>query len=143
MDHEAFESRNAGLGERGQFRRIAVHHATPGSPVDPGVSPSRCALGFEGCDIDCFGNAVQGHVDEGGDAACGCSAGGGIEALPVAAGIVDVYVGIDQAGQKQQVAEVVVLPGTAGIAPGTNRGDLSALHDKRGGAEAVGRQHAS
>ena len=66
------------------------------------------------------------------------------KALPVAARIVDVYMGIDEAGEKQQVAKVVVLPGTG---QHRSRHELAAIFPpstiKRRGAEAVGRQHAS
>ena len=142
MDHEAFESGDAGLDEIGQFRRITVHHAAPGCPVDPGIAASRGALGVEGCDTDYFGYAVEGHVDEGSDTARGCGAGRGIEALPVSARIVDVDVRIDEAGEQEQVVKVMACAATA-IAPGPDGGDLSAVHVKRGGVEAVGRQNAS
>ena len=98
---------NSGLDERRQLRGITVHNATPGGPVDPSFSAGRRALGFEGFDVDGFGHAVEGHVDYGCHSAGGCSACSCVEALPVAAGIVDVNVGVDESGQKKQIAKVV------------------------------------
>ena len=71
---------------------------------------AACALGFERGDGGGLGQAVERHVDERGEAA-GCGgAGGGGEAFPLgAAGLVDVDVGVDEAGQEGVVAEVVAM----------------------------------
>ncbi len=58
------------------------------------------AFGFESGDIGGGWEAVQRHVDQKRVAACGGGARGGVEAFPIgAAGIVDVNVGIDEAGK--------------------------------------------
>ena len=77
VDEEAFEAGNACVGERKQGIGVTGNHAAPGSPVDPGVAVCGGALGFKCLYIRCFRDAVQGHVDERGDAArgrslCGC-----------------------------------------------------------------------
>ena len=123
----------------------ALPRTTPphGCPVDPRVTTCRGALGFEGCDVCGFGQAVKRHVDQSRDATGGCGARGCVETLPSAAGIVDVDVRVDQAGENDQIPKVVEFHGTHGFVPGANRDDLFALHDQRGGGESVPGQDAS
>jgi hypothetical protein len=66
------------------------------------------ALSFEGGYVGGLGEAVEGHVDEGGEAAGGGGAGGGGEAFPIgAAGLVDVGMDVDETGEEGEVAEVL------------------------------------
>ena len=72
----------------------------------PGCGAAR--FGFECGDGGGFGEAVEGHVDEGGVASGGGGACGGAEAFPFgAAGLVDVDVGVDEAGEDGVVGVVV------------------------------------
>ena len=141
-----------------------MKHLNPGTPAwaragssaaFPRTTPPQAAqsthalpraaerLASRAATFDGFWHAVKRHVDEGGDSAGGCSARSGVEALPVASGIVDVDVRVDEAREHEQVAKVVAFPGTAGIAPGADCGDLLAVHHERGGSQAFGRENAS
>lgn len=74
--------------------------AAPGGPIDEAFALGCGAFGFEGGDGGGLGEAVEGHIDEGGEATGGGGAGSGAEALPVgSAGLVDVDVGVDEAGE--------------------------------------------
>ena len=99
-----------GTPARASGRRWAWLSATaaaPGRPVDHALPGGCLALQFQRGDGGGFGQAVQGHVDQRGVAAGGGGARGGGEALPFgAAGLVDVDVGVDQAGENGAVAEV-------------------------------------
>ncbi len=94
------------------------------------------ALGFEGFDGGGFGEAVEGHVDEGGVASGGGGAGGGAEAFPFgAAGLVDVDVGVDEAGEDGVVA-AVVDGGVAGEFGGAADGADDAVFDEERARDA-------
>ena len=76
-----------------------------GAAPEPDVD-ERLVLGHLALELEAFHggggrDGVQRHVDDGGDAAGSCGAGGGGEALPLgAAGLVDVDVGVHQAGDQ-------------------------------------------
>jgi hypothetical protein len=96
------------------------------------------ALGFEGGYGGGFGEAVEGHVDEGGETA-GCGGvGGGAEAFPLgAAGLIDVDVAVDQAG-KQSVVAAVVDYGVAGkLGCAADCAYLAVLDEERSGLCAL------
>ncbi len=114
VDEEGFEAGDAGEGEGFEVVLVVVDTATPEGVVDEALicavgAACRCglALEFEGGDGGGLGETVERHVDEGGEAAGGCGAGGGGEAFPVgAAGLVDVGVDVDEAGEEGERAEV-------------------------------------
>ena len=87
---------------------IVGYGSAPGGPVDEALALRGLAFCFERFYGGGLGQAVQGHVDEGGEASRGGGAGGGAEALPFgASGLVDVDVSVDQAGKESDVAAVV------------------------------------
>ena len=159
VDEECFEAGDSGGGEGGNVVLVAAgvvvaDDAAPGHPVDPDVAVGGGALCIEGGEIQGFGDAVEGHVDEGGDAAGGSGLGGGGEAFPVGAGgevwgcdgIVDVDVGVDEAGEEDEVGIVVeggasweVVPvrygGDAAVCGVDGAGAHAGRRDDTGGAE--------
>ncbi len=99
VDEEAFEAANACAGQWEDVRLVVCDCATPGGPVDEALALCGLALGGQGGYGGGLGQAVQGHVDQVGVASGCCCAGGGAEAFPLgAAGLVDVDVGVDEAG---------------------------------------------
>ena len=114
VDEEAFEACDAGEGEGFELMLIAVDAAAPEGVVDHALrgvvgaaGGCRFALEFECGDADGFGEAVEGHVDERGETAGSGGAGGGGEAFPLgAAGLVDVSVYVDEAGEQSEIAEI-------------------------------------
>jgi hypothetical protein len=86
---------------------VVGYGSAPGSPVDEALALCGLALGFEGFDGGGFGEAVERHVDEGGEASGGGGAGGGAEAFPFgASGLVDMDVRVDETGKDGVVAAV-------------------------------------
>ncbi len=77
VDEEALEAGDAGERERFEVVLVAVDAAAPEGVVDEALAaPTACALEFERGDGGGLGQAVERHVDEGGEAAGGCGAGG-------------------------------------------------------------------
>jgi hypothetical protein len=76
-------------------------------------------------------DAVERHVQQRGDAARRRGPGGGGEALPLgAAGLVDVHVGVDEAGQQHLVVgEVDGVGGGGRGVEGLDGGDDAVAHD--------------
>ncbi len=95
-------------------------------------------MSFEGFDGGGLGEAVEGHVDEGGEASGGGGAGGGAEAFPFgASGLVDVDVGVDEAG-KDGVVAAVVPDGFSGEFGGIADGlDDALVYEERSGVCAL------
>jgi hypothetical protein len=92
----------------------------------------RSALLFEGGGIHGGGDRVEGHVDDGGRAPGQGGPGGGGEALPLgSARLVDVDMGIDEAGEDDQVPEVDVGGAVAQLDDG------SLLDADRGGPDTL------
>ena len=79
--------------------------APPQKPTIHEAVLLRCfAFHLEGSDIDGRRQAVQRHVDDRGDATRRGRSGGAGEALPLGpTGVVDVYVGVHQAGEQHLV----------------------------------------
>ncbi len=111
VDEEGFDGYCAGVKEGGDFLGVAVDEAGVEADVDlaggvlvGGLFLLECGEG--GGD----GGGVEGHVDEGGDTAGGGGFGSGVEAFPVEArggvGVVDVDVGVDEAGEDGEGAVV-------------------------------------
>ena len=99
--------------------------------------PLSCgAFGFERGDVGCGRQAIQWHVDEQSVAAGGSSARGGLEAFPLgAAGIVDVHVGIDEAGENRGVAKIVELGVRRDCSRSDDVQDAFAFDEKSCGAD--------
>ncbi|GAA3212995.1 hypothetical protein GCM10020256_12830 [Streptomyces thermocoprophilus] len=111
---EGLEAEDAGLVQRAEVLDVVGQGAAPEADVDVGLVPGRLLLDAQVVHGGGGRQGVQGHVHEGGDAAGRRGAGGGPEALPRgAARVVDVDVGVDEAGQ-QHVVAVVLHAGTGG-----------------------------
>ena len=108
VDEEAFVTEDSSLGEREDVLLVVGYSPTPGRPVYEALALRGLAFDFE-CGDGCgFGEAVEWHVNERGEASSGCGAGGGAEAFPFGASrLVDVDVCIDEAGKDGIVAVVV------------------------------------
>src|SRR4029453_19436381 len=84
--------------------RVSVGGAAPKADVDVDLALGGLALDLEGGHVDGRRDRVERHVEDGGDPAGGGGPGGRGEALPLGpAGLVDVHVGVDQAGQQDLV----------------------------------------
>ena len=123
---ESLEAGDTRVHEAGQLSSVARDDAAPEGAVHEDPAPSRLALGLESDDRRGGGNAVEGHVDQGGDAARRRGARGRVEALPLGPSrLVDVDVGVDQAGHQDAVARVEHLHPCRGRAGRRHRLDLS------------------
>src|ERR1700683_1196719 len=111
----------------------------PCSPIDAAFAVRGLTLGLQRSYRCGRGKTVQGHIDQHGVTAAGGGSGCGFEALPVAAaGIVDVDVGIDEAGGDGCVAEVVGFVASRYLG-GRNDGlDSFAFDEDRRRTEAFG-----
>lgn len=127
-----------------QVLGVAGHGAAPEADVDEGLVARDGLLLLERGDVDRRRDGVQRHVDDGGHAAGGRGAGGGREALPLrAAGLVDVHVGVDQAGDHDLVVvqfdDLVALEAHAEGAQGVH---LAAADAHLAGSDARRGEHA-
>ena len=130
VDEEALVAEDAGAREREEVLLVVGDGSAPGRPVDEALAAGGFALGFECGDGGGLGQAVQRHVDEGGEASGGGGAGGGAEAFPLgASGLVDVDVRVDEAG-KDGVVAAVVEDGVGGKLGGAADGADAALFDE-------------
>ena len=104
VEQEALEAEDAGVVERREVGDVARDRAAPEADVDPGLAGGDRALGLERGDRRRRRDAVERHVDDRRDAAGRGGAGRAGEALPLgAAGLVDVHVRVDEAGQQHLV----------------------------------------
>jgi hypothetical protein len=124
VHQKGFGAEHAAARQRPEVGGVGRHHTAPKPAVDV---QQRCAGGE--LDRQRLGggghwNAVERHVDDGGDPARSGGSGGAGEALPLgAAGLVDVHVGVDQPGHQHPVAEV----GCAGRPAGFERHNFTAF----------------
>jgi hypothetical protein len=119
----------------GQRAGVAGDGTAPEADVDVDLAAGRRLLDLQRGHVDGGRQAVERHVHDGGDATGGGGPGGGGEALPLgAAGLVDVHVGVDQAGQQRHVAELDLLGGLDGGGIVVDGDDPAAEHGDRGGA---------
>ncbi len=106
VEQEALEAEDPGLVQCGQVGQVAGDRTAPEAHVDPRLVAGRCALLLERGHGGGRRDAVERHVDDGGDPARGRGAGRGLEALPLgAARLVDVHVGVHQPGEQDLVVE--------------------------------------
>lgn len=135
---EAFEAGCAVAGEGGEFGCVAGDDAGPEGDID-GAGVVRSAGFFDECrGSGGGGDAVERHIDEGGDSASRGGCGGGFEAFPIgAAGVVDVDVGIDEAGHDDGVGGVEGARGAEEVGAGGFDGfDAAGADGDRGGGDA-------
>ena len=104
IDEEALEADHAGVEQRTHRSEARRRHPTPEPDVDTELSLGRVALGRQGIGVDRGRDAVDGHVDEGRDAARSCGCRGGGEPLPGrVARLAHVHVSVDNAGEHDGV----------------------------------------
>jgi hypothetical protein len=97
------------------------------------------ALGFECGYGGGFGEAVEGHVNQGCVASGGGGAGCGAEAFPLgAAGLVDVDVSVDEAGEDGVIDVIVESCVEWNFGEVADGADFFAIDEERAGACAFG-----
>ena len=158
VEQEALEAEDPGLVQRRQVGEVAGHGAAPEPDVD--AAPGRAAtarFASSAATVVVGGIAVERHVHDRGHAARRGRPGRGREPLPLgAARLVDVDVGVDQAGQQHLVVGERRRPArrparasygvTAAIRPSADpdaRRDLASADDRAPGADAGARSAAT
>jgi hypothetical protein len=143
VDEEALVAADACAGQGEDVGLVVGYGSAPRGPVDEALALCGLALGFEGFDGGGLGEAVEGHVDEGGKASGGGCASCGTEALPFgASGLIDVDVSVDEAGE-DGVVSAVVEDGVWGEFGAVANGMEDAVFDEeRGGTCALRRDDA-
>ncbi len=126
------------MGQRLDVVGVAGDDSAPGHPVDVATAVSCDAFGFQSDDVGCGGQTVERHVDKQRVAVGGSGARGGLEAFPIgAAWVVNVHVGIDEAGKNGGVAKFVEL-GVGGNLIGRDYVEQAFSFNKEsGGADRV------
>jgi hypothetical protein len=140
MDEKTFESTNSGAEEWCQFGCIARDHATPESNID--VALTRCALDLGAETVDCCGrrDAVEWHINNGGDATCRGRAGCRSEALPFGTTrFVDVNMSVNEAGHDYEIAGIDLFAAVREVVIIGDGGDQSVLNVDCGWPGRLGR----
>ena len=148
VEQEALEAEDPHVVQRRQVVEVAGNRAAPEADVDEDLPLGDQPLGLQGCDRGGRRDRVQRHVEDRGDPASRGRAGRGGEPLPLGASrLVDVHVGVDQAGQQHLVVLERDRPGRVRclvvrrhdgdpLARDPDRGrDLGAVHDRAAGAD--------
>ena len=107
---KALESDHAGFMKRQKFFQVPGDYAAQKRHVN--VTLSRCGLtlGFERLYLDSNRDAIERHVNQRRDPACGSSSRRRLKALPLGvAGLVHVHMGIDKTWHEDNV--IVEVPG--------------------------------
>ena len=105
--HERLEPDHAAVGEFFQLVQVVRRQAAPQREVRPAIRLRRGDFGVEGGGVQHRRGAVERHVEEQRSAAGAQGCGAGVEALPVgAAGLVEVDVRVDHAGENVQASRV-------------------------------------
>lgn len=144
LNEKTFEAWDACGREWLNVSWIIGDDAAPGHPIDVAAGVGCGAFGFESEDIDSGGEAVEGHVDEESVATGGGGARSGLEAFPVgAAGVIDVNVGIDEAGEDDGVGEIVGIGVRRGLIGSDNVDNAAVFHEESGGADALRRYNTA
>jgi hypothetical protein len=139
VGQEGLEAVHPGGVQGGQGAGVARDGAAPESDVHVELTAGGVLLDRERVHVDGRRQAVQWHVHDGGDPTGRRGPGGGGEALPLgAAGLVDVHVGVDQAGQQRHVAQVDLLGGGRGGGVVLDGDDPARGDGDRGGALTLG-----
>jgi len=104
IQQERLEPEDPGVVQLPQRTQAGGNGTAPEADVDEAVVLCGFLLGPQSRYVDGGWDAVQRHVDEGGDPACGSRPGSRGKALPVgAAGFVDVHMRVHQAGQQHLI----------------------------------------
>jgi hypothetical protein len=136
---EALEPEDTGLPQRPQVGEVAGHGAAPEAHVHARLLGRHLLLEAEVVDGGGGRDGVQRHVDDRGDAAAGGGRRRRREPLPLgAAGLVDVHVGVDDAGQQPGgVGQVHRVGGVAPVVVRRHLGDPAVGDAHRGGTEGT------
>ena len=134
VQQEALEAEDARVVQRAQRTEVAGHRTAPEPDVDVAPALGSSTLGRQGVDVDGRRDAVERHVDDRGDTAGSRRPGRRREALPLgAAGLVDVHVGVDHAGQQHLVGAELDHPvGSDVVVVRGDRRDPAVLHGDAG-----------
>jgi len=139
VDEEAFVAEDSGAGEREDVGLVVGDRSAPWGPVDEAFV-LRCGALLLECGYGCgFGETVERHVDECGVASGSGGAGCGAKAFPFgAAGLVDVNVSVDEAGEDCVMSVIVdgCVCWNFGVA--ADGADFFAFDEERTGARAFG-----
>ncbi|MNI69545.1 hypothetical protein D3C73_1253000 [compost metagenome] len=144
MQEEALEAENAFVVQRAEVALVARDGTAPESDVNERLVLGDHALLLQAVHGGGGRDGVQRHIDDGGHATGSCGTRGGGEAFPLgAAGLVDVDVGVHQAGDEGfVVCEFDDLVARQAVAQGFD-GDDDAIADTNfAGCEAGGGQDA-
>ncbi len=145
VDEERFDRNDTGVEKCGDFVGISVDQATVEADIDMSAGSDEGGLFLsKGSERRGDRRGVEGHVDKRGDAA-GCGGfGGGVETFPPDArsvgsvvGVVDVDVGIHEAGENGEIAEVDDGSVWNGLIAGKEGLDFFALDENGGGCASV------
>lgn len=140
MNEKTFEARDARGREQFDVEGIIGDDTAPRQPIDVTSATRRGALGFESGDVGGGGEAIEGHVDEERVATGGGGARSGLEPFPVRApGVVDVNVGIDEAGENDGIAEIVRIGVGRDLVGRHDAENAAVFHEESGGADALRR----
>ena len=135
-DQERLEAKDAVVQQPRELPGIAGHHAAPEADVDVRLLLGRLQLGLEGLPCGRGGDAVERHVHQRGDASRGRGAGRGRKSLPAGPPrLVDVDVGVDQAGEDDEVS--AIQQSIRCLVPGAEAFDLPLADVDGGGTCAV------
>lgn len=138
MHEKTFEAGNACLGERLDVARIVRDDAAPCEPVDPAAILCGCALGVESGNVGRGRQTIERHVNEESVTTRGGGARSGLESFPMrAAGIVDVNMGIDEAGEKHGITKIFARDFRRDFTGRDDVADAAVFDKKRGGAHAT------
>lgn len=102
VDQKPLKPPHPALHQRQQLRPVPGHDAPPERDVDPALAPRCVRLRPQPARRRRRRHGVQRHVHDGGDAPGGGCARARVEALPLGApGLVEVDVGVDEAGEEE------------------------------------------
>jgi hypothetical protein len=139
---EALEAEDTGVVKGCDLGEIAGHQ--PAEEADVDGTPGRGGLALPCQRLDAHGrrDAVEGHVEEGGDSPGRRGLRGGGESLPLRpAGLVDVHVRVDEAGEDGQAPGFDDVGAGSQVVEGGDRGDPPSGNVNRGRSQGAGRHH--
>jgi hypothetical protein len=141
---KTFEAADARVDEGVEVAGVAGDDAAPESDVDVASRVRRRALRLQRIDGRRGRHAVERHVDDRRHAARRRGPRRGVEAFPGrASGLVDVDVGVDDAGRHDEIARVVKVGSAGHVAVLRDAADSASFDVDRRGFHAVGHDDAA
>ena len=143
VEQEALEAEDAEVVQRSQAAEIARHRAAPEADIDEAFAVRTAALQRQRRPVDGGRYRVQRHVEDRGDTTCGGRSRRGGETFPLGPSrLVDVHVGVDDAGDQHLVGRQGAMFGAASSTPGLgDRLDKAAAYADRRRPERAVDQH--